>query len=176
MVLSVNSTAEDWILKTQAPHVHKILYWRIPCIPFWYNIHDSETLLTGLLESPKPESRNLACWHASEGDQWPCGEPPAYSGIHPSYRSSCFSEQHGPKKKKKKVQCNLFTLCLCLVVHGILLKCARFHSVSVVPLQWNIANPDASNLVSSVFGRNSMYSLSVWKICLTNPEVQTRHQ
>ena len=92
MVLSVNSTAEDWILKTQAPHVHKILYWRILCMPLGYITHDSGTLPAGLSESPEPESRNLACWHIGEGeDLRPSGEPSADGGISPSYQKSCLS-------------------------------------------------------------------------------------
>ena len=46
--------------------------------------YGSETLSAGLLESPEPESRNLAYGHTGEGEVLRLrGEPPTYNGIMP---------------------------------------------------------------------------------------------
>ena len=64
------------------------------CLPLWHCWHDGGAPPPALSNPPEPESRNLACWHTSEGeDIWPTGESPPYSCLYPKYRSSCLSER-----------------------------------------------------------------------------------
>ena len=80
---------------------HEIPHWRIRCVPLRYIAHDGGTHPAGLSDSPESESRNLACWHTGEGDLRPCGEPPAYSSIPPSYRSSCLSRERRRRSRER---------------------------------------------------------------------------
>ena len=40
---SDKSAVKNWTFQTLAPHVHKILYWRILCMPLLYVTHGSGT-------------------------------------------------------------------------------------------------------------------------------------
>ena len=96
-----------------------------------------------LSNPPEPESRNLACWHTSEGeDLWPTGESPPYSCLHPKYQSPCLSERTTKKKKNFISLLSFFCLLLINFFQMYLLTC--FLLLLHIPLlgteqsaQWN---------------------------------------
>ena len=76
--------------------------------------HDGGTLPAGLPDSPESESRNLACWHTGEGDDLrPCGEPPAYSSIRPTYPGVPVWANDDDQEKKNGSPMVRWVLCSC---------------------------------------------------------------